>query len=189
MSGAARVCLTVAMAGSFAIWFGARAQSLAPAKDAGSTKAGPMVTGFAPLNYFQNQCANCHGDYGAAYGSEFGKNITEKQMNDFVRDMAAGPGQMPLNDADLAVETGFHRALQTSQPFGVAVAWEGGVLSGEALPGSTVSLEIDGKTEAVPLAGNAWKIAVPSGADWSKIQLRVQKDKKETVVPLATRAF
>lgn len=181
-----RACLAAVAATVFAAWLVARAQSPSPAKEAAT---GPVTTGFKPLDYFQNQCARCHGDYGSAYGSEFGRNITDQQLRDFVRDMAEGPAQAPLGDADLAVETGFHRALRDGRPFAVVVAWKDGVLSGEAMPGSKITLELGGKALDVPLDGNAWKIAAPAGASWQAARLRVQKDKKETVIPLAAHAY
>lgn len=150
---------------------------------------GPKTTAFAPLDYFQNQCARCHGDYGSAYGSEFGKKLTEQQLEGFVRDMADGPAQAPLSDADLAVETAFHRALRDGKPFAVVVAWKDGVLSGEATPGSKVSIEIKGETTAIPLEGNAWKVSLPKETAWGGASLRVSKGGKETVIPIAKRAF
>jgi len=154
-----------------------------------SLEAGPMTTGFRPLDYFQNQCARCHGDYGAAYGKEFGKNLDDKQLEGFVRDMAEGPAQAPLGDADLVVETGFQRALRDGQPFGVVVAWKNGVLSGEATPGSKVSLSVEGRSIEIPLEGDSWKVSVPTGTAWKTALVHIRKDGKETAIPLGKRAF
>lgn len=189
MTAPGRAGLAAVLLLPLATWIVAHAQTPAPAAKTPPPIAGPVTTGFRALDYFQTNCARCHGDYGAAYGLEFGKNLTDRQLQDFVRDMAEGPAQAPLSDADLAVVTDFHRALRDGRPFGGVVAWKGGVLSGEALPGSTVSLELPGQTLDVPLDGNAWKIAVPADTPWAKATLRITRDKKETVIPLAKRAL
>ncbi len=163
----------------------------APAGEGASVAlTAPKTTaGFKPLDYFQNNCARCHGDYGTAYGSEFAKNITDEQLQTFVRDMAEGPAQAPLGDADLASETDFHRALRDGRPFGAAVTWKDGVLSGEATPGSLITLEIEGQTQNIPLKGNSWSVKVPSPLSWKTAKLRLSRVGKETVIPLAERAF
>ena len=177
-----------AMLASLTMWVAGRAQVVA--STAGESESdGPKITGFAPLDYFQNQCARCHGDYGAAYGDKFAKNITYEQLQKFVRDMAEGPAQAPLNDPDLALETDFHRALRDKQPFAVAVAWKDGVLSGEALPGSKLRLEHDGKSVEVVLDGPAWQVSLPAATAWETVVLHVENDGKKAAIPLGKRAF
>lgn len=167
---------------STATWLGAQTPVPTPA-------AGPKLARFAPLEYFQNRCARCHGDYGAAYGEKFGKNITDEQLQKFVRDMAEGPAQEPLDDAGLALETDFHRALRDGVPFAVAVEWKDGVLSGEAIPESKLRLEHDGKSVDVPLDGHSWQVALPATSDWKTVVLHVEKGDKKAAIPLGERAF
>jgi hypothetical protein len=135
----------------------------------------PRTTGgFGPLGYFQDQCARCHGDYGAAYGDTFGAKLSDQQMLDVVKAMADGPAQAPLQDAQLQEETAFHLALRDKKPYIVATTWADGKLSGEAMPGSTVTLIQGDKTQTVELNGHQWQVNLDSG--WAGAKLRAEKN-------------
>ena len=145
---------------------------------AGEAATGPQATGFAPLAYFNENCARCHGDYGSAYGDEFAKNRDDASLREVVHEMAEGPGQAPLSEAELDIETEFHRALRDKKPFVVIVKSEktdaGWQLSGEVSPGAT--LQINGET--VEIEGANWSHCVAPGA----VKLRAQQG--ETVTEL-----
>jgi len=176
---------------SVLLWAAAFAQEQ-PQKEAATQMPGdgPRTTGFQPLDYFQNQCARCHGDYGAAYGPTFGAKLTDENMRKVVGDMADGPAQSSLTPAALDAQTAFHKALRDKQTFVVVVAWSSeGVLSGEALPGTKLWLEIGGKKMDIPLDGHVWKIQLSPAPAWKETKLHAQKDGKETVIPLAERAY
>lgn len=94
---------------------------------------------FAPIAYFQQSCANCHGDYGTAYGAGFGAGLTDDALRQFVDEMAAGPGFAPLQEKQLDIQTAYHRSMIDGKPF--VIAWrEGEGLRGEVTPGATVSV-------------------------------------------------
>lgn len=144
----------------------------------------PRTTdGFAPLGYFQDRCARCHGDYGNAYGDTFGAKLSDQQMFDVVKAMAEGPAQAPLADTELQLETGFHLALRDKKPFLVATSWADGTLSGEAMPGSTVTLIRNGQAESVELNGHQWQVKLANGA-WNGAVLRAEKNGASVNWPL-----
>ena len=125
--------------------------------------AGPRATKFAPLAYFNESCARCHGDYGSNYGDDFAKNLDDKALHDIVGEMAAGPAQAPLSPADVEILTAWHRAKRDGKPFVIIVKTEkteaGWQLSGEVSPGAT--LQING--EAVEVEGSNWQHCVATG--------------------------
>lgn len=81
----------------------------------------PATTQFAPLDYFEDKCARCHGEYGSFYGDDFGKNLSDPQLHEAVDAMANGPAQAPLETRDLEVLVAYHRALRDKKPFLVLV--------------------------------------------------------------------
>ena len=135
---------------------------------AGETGGGkdsePRATKFAPLAYFNQSCARCHGDYGSNYGDDFAKNLDDKALYQIVDEMADGPAQAPLSPADVETLTAWHRAKRDGKPFVVIVQTEktddGWRLSGEVSPGAT--LQING--ENVEVKGSNWEHRVAAGA-------------------------
>lgn len=131
---------------------------------AGEKTDGPRVAAFAPLAYFNENCARCHGEYGATYDDDFGKDRSDASLHEIINEMADGPGQAPLSPAELDAVTAWHRALRDKKPFVVIVKSEktdaGFQLSGEISPGAT--LEING--ENVEVDGSNWTFCVAPGA-------------------------
>ena len=129
---------------------------------AGET-AGPHASRFAPLAYFNQNCARCHGENGSFYGEDFAKNKSDADLHAIVEEMAAGPAQAPLAPAELDAVAAWHRALRDKKPFVVIVKAEKAkadwLLSGEISPGAT--LQINGKDVAVE--GSNWTTMMQAG--------------------------
>jgi hypothetical protein len=116
-----------------------------------------------PFDYFAEHCARCHGLYGRNYGPSFGANLDLAHLRQMVRMMAEGPGAAPLSGAPFEAQVAWHEALAKKQPF-IALLTLEPLVTGEASPGSKVSLEVEGEA-ASPVAG-----ADPIGPDahaWS----------------------
>ena len=130
---------------------------------AGEKSGGIKATAFAPLAYFNANCARCHGENGAFYEKDFGHDKSDASLRAIIDEMAAGPGQAPLSPAELDAVAAWHRALRDKKPFIVIVKSEkveaGWQLSGEVSPGAT--LEINGK--AVEVKGANWTFCAPNG--------------------------
>lgn len=132
----------------------------------------PQTTNFAPLDYFNDKCARCHGNYGSFYGPNFGKGKTDAELAKVVKDMCEGPAQAPISDHDLEVLTAWHRALRDGKPFVASVRFDNGVLSGEASPSSSVSLTTTtGEKAGVPLNGHKWSAGLPEGVQLKQIHV------------------
>ena len=129
-----------------------------------SDAAEPQVAKFAALEYFNKNCARCHGTNGSFYGDDFGKGLDDAHLRDAVDSMAKGPGGAPIDAHDLTVLTAWHRALRDKKPFVSIVKAEpkdgGWILSGEISPGA--QLQINGET--VPVEKANWTHQVAAGA-------------------------
>ena len=132
------------------------------------------ATKFAPLAYFNANCARCHGEYGSFYGEDFAKGLDDAALHDIVAEMANGPAQAPLAPADLDAVTRWHRAVRDKKPFVVVVKSEktgaGWQLSGEISPGAT--LQVNGKD--IEVKGSDWTASVAPD-DAKSVKLRAQK--------------
>jgi hypothetical protein len=130
----------------------------------------PQTTNFAPLDYFNDKCAKCHGAYGSFYGKDFAKGQSDAQLTESVQAMCEGPAQAPLSPHDLGVLVAWHRALRDGKPFVASVKLDGGVWSGEATPGSTVVMETStGARTDAPLKQHKWSAGLPEGVQIAKV--------------------
>lgn len=117
---------------------------------------------FRPLDYFQNRCAACHGNYGEAYGDQFARNLSAEALHDMIVKMTEGPAGAPLDEDQLQALDAFHQALRDGQPYATVTSRSSdGWLRGEALPGSSLELKIGNQTIEIPLDGHVWKIQLP----------------------------
>jgi len=149
---------------------------------------GPQTTQFAPLDYFNDKCARCHGSYGSFYGADFAKGKTDAQLADVVKEMCEGPAQAPIAAHDMEVLVAWHRALRDGKPFVASTGFDKGVLSGEASPGSTVTLETStGEKTPAPLNGHKWSAGLPEGVQLARI--RVEQNGQTTELDPRSAAF
>jgi hypothetical protein len=130
------------------------------------------VASFSPISYFEQNCARCHGDFGSAYGPTFGHGLSDEQLTKVCDDMAAGPGNAPLNADELKALVDYHKAMIAKQPFVVVTrATEGddGVtVEGDVTPDVTVTVD----DHEAKVDGHLWRVAVPKRADIADISIR-----------------
>ncbi len=167
-------------------WAGAPNTTVAPLSPLKPGEAdGLHATSFAPLAYFDQNCARCHGENGSFYGDTFAQGQSDAQLREAITEMAEGPGQAPLNAAQLDAVAAWHRALRDKKPFVVVVKSEkveaGVQLSGEVSSGAT--LQING--EDVEVKGTQWTFCVEPGA----VQLRATKGEVTTELDANAAAF
>ncbi len=116
-----------------------------PAQPGPIEQADSAATGevFSPIAYFEAHCARCHGSYGKAYGENFGKNLDERALFRFVKEMTEGPADEPLEGSELESLVAYHRSLIDGRPFVFVVASDKAKITGEVTSGATLQL-IDG---------------------------------------------
>lgn len=150
----------------------------APAQQAAPTAA--------PLTYFQESCARCHGDYGAFYSQPVGGTRTAAQLEQTIREMAEGPGAAPLAPEGLTRQTELHLALREELPYAVITSLEGGLVRGEALPGTSLALEEGGAGKAIPLTGHSFTFQL-RGEAGTTATLVAERAGKKILLPLGAR--
>lgn len=147
--------------------------------------AGPHASSFAPLAYFNQNCARCHGENGSFYEKDFAHNKSDADLRAVIDEMAEGPAQAPLSPAELDAVAAWHRALRDKKPFVVIVKSEktatGWQLSGEISPGATLQIN----EKEVEVKDSSWKTEVAAGA----IQLRATKGEITTEVDANVAAW
>lgn len=145
----------------------------------------PTLAGLRPLTYFEDNCSRCHGPYGSFYGDTFGKKLTPEQLHRVVDEMAAGPGNAPLQGAELEAQVAYHRSLIDGKPFLILteIKEENGqhILHGEATPDSQVELLINDVPTPAKLEGHRWSIPLPS-LNFSQLSIRATKDGHTTTL-------
>ena len=163
------------------------APKVAPATEKTAPTTEKAAAGFAPLSYFDANCARCHGPNGSFYGKDFGKNLKDDAaLRQIVKEMCEGPGNAPINEKSLDILTDFHRALRDNSPFLVLVAQDAKVLSGEASPDAKITLENGAQNVAVEQKGNAWKVAIPADFKFEGAKLVARRGEKVSEIALKT---
>ena len=147
---------------------------------------------FAPIDYFDRNCARCHGNYGANYLPTF-MALPEEKLKTLIDEMAHGPAQAPIDATQLERETAYHRSLQDGKPFIAVTKIEesstGMVLSGEATPKSTLTLKSGEQSTLIALERHAWSVSLPQGTDIKTVRLTATKDGEETSLALSDGFF
>ncbi len=149
--------------------------------------SGPAVSEFAPMSYFESNCARCHGAYGSFYGEGFGKNLTDGKLRQVVHDMAAGPGNAPVTEPQLDALTAYHRSMINGKPFLIINAADEAqdgsrTLKGETTPESQISLRWEGGTATATVQDFTWSAKLPVSIDWSKVEVVARKGEAQTVL-------
>jgi mono/diheme cytochrome c family protein len=149
--------------------------------------AGVALSEFAPMSYFESNCARCHGSYGSFYGEGFGQELNDSKLRQVVHDMAAGPGNAPVTEPQLDALTAYHRSLIDGKPFLIinAVRDEkdaARTLQGETTPESQLSVRWEGGTAAATVEGYTWTARLPANVDWSKVEIVAKKGDTQTVL-------
>lgn len=124
---------------------------------------GPRPSAFAPVAYYMDHCARCHGVDGDLYAEGWERRSTGKALADVIDEMARGPAAAPLTSEQLRAVTALHVAWQRKEPF---VAWTGssnGVWSGEVSPEAKVEVGDGRRRVAAQVRGDRWSARLPKG--------------------------
>jgi len=175
---------------AFASWHAAPKYFVPLAQAQAIESAKPIE--FAPIGYYDQSCARCHGNYGTNYDANLPK-LDDAKLKRLIDEMASGPGQAPLDAAQLERETAYHRSLQDGAPFIAVTKIEessnGIVISGEATPGSKLSIGGAAQSTLVAPERHLWSTTLPAGTDIETLRLTASKNGKETTIALADESF
>ena len=161
--------------------------------------AAPEPAPQAPMAYFEESCARCHGSLGSFYGDDFGRKLTPAAMRTVIKEMVEGPARSSLSDGALDVQTAFHLALARHEPFLAWTSVTSTTLQGEATPEATVTAtRLNAADTTLTLHRDQWRwiLPLPDGLSPADIELRATipatsstTKTTTTVLRLADRSF
>lgn len=153
----------------------------------------PEPLAYQPVEYFEINCARCHGSYGSSYGEAFGDGLGDHELHEYVDEMAAGPGMAPLEGAELEAQVAFHRSMIDGRPF---IAWTGfnqETLTGELSDGASLEASFGGETLNASANGAQWTVQTPDGfnpqTDLAQVELTAMRGEKQTRLRLNESPF
>jgi hypothetical protein len=142
----------------------------------------PLTVG--PISYFEDHCARCHGSYGSGYLPESMQRHDAAGLKKLIRDMAAGPAQAPLEEADLDAQVAYHIALLNQSLFITITERTATTLTGEATPGAILHLKTGDRIVDVPLDEFAWSLSL-EGVNSAEAILILENSSGRLELPLS----
>jgi len=158
------------------VWFGWASTTFSQPVATGPTTT-PTLLDFAPVSYFQDNCARCHGSYGQAYESGMAARYTDQELREKVDTMASGPAQAPLAGAALDAVLEYQKSLNASVPFvHLASVGEGATptISGEVTPGAKVVVTVGDTRADATVDGHTWKVVWKESVDVKNVRVDVK---------------
>lgn len=168
----------------WALAFACLAAACLRTPDAASAKPAQAL-GFAPIEYFDQHCARCHGVEGEFFGDEFGKDLDDAGLREKVRAMAAGPGGAPIEGSHLGAVVAYHRAMIAKEPF---VAWTGASkdkLEFEVSPGAEFVAKAGENVLEVSKGEGAYEVKLPAGMAASSVVVEAARGESKTQLELS----
>lgn len=133
----------------------------------------PEPLEIAPIAYFDNHCASCHGGNGSLYARPF---VTPNdELPAVIEEMCAGPGMAPLEGRPLEALIEYHEAIRHDAPFVTFIERDATGLVFETTPGAEI---IVSGGEVFKIGLDTWRVE-PEG----KFTLRVRQDGKSYRLP------
>ena len=114
-----------------------------------------------PIEYFENQCARCHGTRGSNFVVASLKRRSPASLKAEIQSMASGPGQSPISGRDLDAQVALHRSIIKGTPFLSFTKSANGVLSGEVVGSEIVAIKYGTTRIPAKVADGVWTARVP----------------------------
>jgi len=156
----------------------------------GEAKKPPAPLKTPPRIYFRDHCQRCHGVDGSNLIPGFADRETPEKLRADVKRMADGPGEAPLGEKDLEVQTVYMQLVSAGKPFLAWTALKGTTLSGEASDGATVTATLgDQPIKVVVDDDYQWTLVLPSIDDLAKLKVTATLEKQSTVLTPAEKPY
>lgn len=123
----------------------------------------------APVAYYEGKCGRCHGPNGSFYERNFVAKYDDAGLKAVLKRMAEGPGNAALEDADLAVQAAYHRAIAANAPF-FSLTKTGLEVSGETT-GDRIKAKVLGKPIPVKVKDGIWTVKLKTLAQYRDLIL------------------
>ena len=134
----------------------------------------------APRAYYRDHCQRCHGVDGCNFLPGYAQRESTEKLKADVKRMADGPGDLPLKEFDLEVQTAYARLASAGKPFLSWIEQKDLFLTGEFSDGATVTAMIGEKPIKVETNDDEdqWRITLPSKDDLKLLKVTATIDKK-----------
>ena len=150
----------------------------------------PAPPKVAPISYFEDRCARCHGPQGSFYGDSFGKKLTEEALHKVVYDMCRNQGEMKLEGVDLDAQIAYHRSMIAKEPFIVLMSSDNGILVGEVPEKTEVKVKFKrSSTTTIGVRTSRWSVAIPKGEKLENCVITATLNKHTTTLIPKKSAF
>jgi len=149
----------------------------------------PFVPAFAAMQYYDDNCAHCHGPQGSFYGPTLGNDLTDDGLIAKCQAMAVGPGAAPISDEENLVLTAYHRALILRTPFVSVTGISSNQWSGEVSPGAKVHIHPGTGSIEAAVTGWNWTANLPASTKMSDVSIQVDLRGKQTTLKPAVSAY
>lgn len=138
------------------------------------------------ISLYDKACVRCHGPGGSFYGSELGKGKTPEQLRKMVWEMCIAQGGLTVSQREVDAMTAYHRSIMYSEPFVEVVSVTATTVSGEATPGTLISVNIGSRTVPASTKDNKWMASF----DTSKAATITATQKGKTIqIPVVLGRF
>lgn len=128
--------------------------------------------GFGPISYFQDRCANCHGNFGDQLLPTMRSASDEAYLHEQNRAMVIGPAQSSLTDRELTLLSAYVRSIFDQRPFAIVTSAQGSILTGEASPNATITLAQNDLRTQAQRDGVTWRVELSDGASGDRVVLQ-----------------
>ncbi len=154
--------------------------------------------GIGPVTFFNDHCAQCHGQYGESLTGDSLKSVGPDEYLGVVGYMVTGPSQSSLPGPEQAALAAYCRSVCLKGTFlAVVDAGSLGGMEGEVTPGSTVRLVMGEVKLDAAVNGHRWTIdkrqvesaKAQAGPGWVSAVLVANRAGVETRLPLAEAPF
>jgi len=160
--------------------------------DSPSTQAAAakkIIPAFAAMQYYDDNCAHCHGSGGSFYGPTLGNDLTDAGLIKKCHMMAMGPGNSPTADSENLVVTAYHRALIMRTLFVSVTDIESNQWTGEVSPGAKVTIHAAGRMIQAAVTDWTWTAALPAGVNQTDVKIEVELNGKHTTLDPIVSAY
>lgn len=120
--------------------------------------AGEVPDTDGPVTYFVSNCSRCHGPADSAY-SEFKEPKRGDALRVMIKTMADGPAMAASDPQTVQEQYDLHLAIIDKLPYVWIDPNQHGVVAGEVIPGTTVTLQTD--SGEIRAAVDAYGFALP----------------------------
>ena len=138
------------------------------------------------ISLYDKACVRCHGPGGSFYGSDLGKDKTPEQLRKMVWEMCIAQGGLTVSKREVDAMTAYHRSIMFREPFVEVIQMTPAFISGEATPGTTITIVSGTRTIPATIKDNHWEASVESH---KRVSITATRGGKTIQLPVTLGGF